>query len=185
MANRMAAFEANVMPEPNSGCWLWLGYVMKNGYGQTSRDGRHVLAHRWSWQSVHGSIPDGLVIDHLCRNRLCVNPDHLEAVSQATNVRRGMGYSATVARTDTCREGHSSDFIRLKNGKRACRPCHRLWRAAAYGKRTAAVERGDVTPVSPVGSCVNGHADAWRIRKDGRRTCRECERTRDKRRTGR
>jgi hypothetical protein len=67
------------------GCWIWRGYVINSGYGTW---GRH-LAHRRMYEERRGEIPAGLVIDHLCRKKLCVNPDHLEAVPQRINVRRG------------------------------------------------------------------------------------------------
>lgn len=76
-----------VIPEPNTGCWLWTGRdnmrygILKNGRG-------NVYAHRFSYELAKGQIPDGLVIDHLCNIPLCVNPDHLEAVTQAENLRR-------------------------------------------------------------------------------------------------
>ena len=70
-------------------CHIWQGAIAVNGYGLVRRGGVMRRAHRWAWEQVNGSIPDGLVMDHLCRNRPCVNPAHVEPVTQAENVRRG------------------------------------------------------------------------------------------------
>jgi hypothetical protein len=90
----MDRFEAKYIPEPNSGCWLWIAAIdPQNGYGRFGdwQDGRtrSFWAHRLSYELYVGPIPDGLVIDHLCRTRCCVNPDHLEPVLHLTNVLRG------------------------------------------------------------------------------------------------
>lgn len=85
-------FEDKYMPEPNSGCWLWLASLRANGYGQVGRGGRGSgmeLAHRAAYNLYVGPIPDGLVLDHLCRVRACVNPAHLEPVTNTENLRRG------------------------------------------------------------------------------------------------
>lgn len=72
-------------------CWEWMLSTTGNGYGVFSVSGKNALAHRWSYENLVEPVPDGLVIDHLCRNRLCVNPDHMEPVTNAENVRRGYG----------------------------------------------------------------------------------------------
>ena len=71
-------------------CWLWIGRLQPNGYGKKQFNGRTVLAHRWVWTQLFGQIPSGLVIDHTCQNRGCVNPHHLRIVTQAENTRAGL-----------------------------------------------------------------------------------------------
>ena len=82
-------FWDKVQCEPNSGCWIWVGNRNERGYGCMKVRGRQMKAHRVSWMAYRGKIPDGLQIDHLCRVRLCVNPDHMEVVTCKENIRRG------------------------------------------------------------------------------------------------
>jgi hypothetical protein len=90
------------------GCWQWTGRVDSDGYGRTSTGG-HNFAHRLSYEIFIGPIPKGLTLDHLCRNRACVNPTHLEPVSMRVNALRGMGWAAIHARQTHCRQGHPFD----------------------------------------------------------------------------
>lgn len=77
-------------------CWTWIGAInKKTGYGKKQYCGRTELAHRWMYEQLFGMISPNLVIDHICRNRLCVNPRHLECVSVAENVRRGRATKLT------------------------------------------------------------------------------------------
>lgn len=92
-------------------CWIWSGRPSSVGYGVLTRrsaDGSRlrIYAHRYSYELHKGPIPAGLVIDHLCRNRCCVNPDHLEAVTMGTNVARGEAPAAVVVRNGFCIRGH-------------------------------------------------------------------------------
>lgn len=83
-------------------CWIWAKHLNGDGYGVIRVGGRIQMAHRVSYEVHVGPIPDGLVIDHLCRNRACMRPDHLEPVSHAENVRRG----ASMERKTHCSSGH-------------------------------------------------------------------------------
>ena len=82
-------FHATLIKDPG-GCWLWPGHASRGGYVRASFDGVRWLVHRWAYQRFVASIPDGLVVDHLCRVRNCVNPEHLEAVTHKENIRRSL-----------------------------------------------------------------------------------------------
>lgn len=102
------------------GCWLWTASFNPYGYGQFYTGSRLGKAHRFAYELVVGPIPDGLELDHLCRNRGCVNPAHLEPVTHVENQRR--------MRKSHCFRGHAYDeanTLKLRDGKRQCRSCNR------------------------------------------------------------
>jgi hypothetical protein len=120
--------ERFTMPEPNSGCTLFIGAHDSAGYGHIWWQGRLWGAHRVAYTLHVGPIPGGLHIDHLCRNTLCVNPAHLEAVPQRINTLRGIGPSARGAQATRCPQGHAYDdanTYRDARGRRNCRSCNR------------------------------------------------------------
>lgn len=124
-----------------NGCWTWLGKTDKDGYGLVRDNTRPRVrrAHRLYFEIMRGPIPVGKVIDHLCSNRRCVNPSHLEPVTQRINVLRGAGVTAIHARQTHCKHGHPLDAANTYShkGHRYCRTCRHAW-IKAYRKREAA-----------------------------------------------
>lgn len=124
--------------DESCGCWVWTANIAGKGYGRMALNGKDYYAHRFSYETYVGEIPDGLVIDHLCRNRLCVNPDHLEPVTNKENLLRGDTIIARCAKATHCPRGHeySSRNTRVdKRGKRACRACDREYQRLARLRR--------------------------------------------------
>lgn len=119
-------FWAKSIPEPNGGCWLWLGTESAT-YGQFWRAGRMHGAHRVAYEALVGPVPDPLELDHKCRVRCCVNPAHLEPVTHLVNVRRGIHRNTAKTR---CPAGHPYDrentYVVLWHGRRGrqCRTCN-------------------------------------------------------------
>ena len=123
-----AKLQRKITTEPNSGCWLWLGYTDAKGYGRIATQYGHNKIHRLAYTLANGTIPLGLEIDHKCRVRCCCNPDHLEAVTTLENARRGERINAT-----HCFRGHSladAYIAKGRNGRtqRVCRTCTTLRR---------------------------------------------------------
>ncbi len=123
--------ESRSVPEPNTGCLLWLGNATPLGYGMIKiggRDGRKLYAHRVAYELAKGPIPAGTEIDHLCRVACCINPAHLEAVAHGVNVRRGNSPGAISARIKRCKRGHdlSVEGQLTARGTRRCRACRRV-----------------------------------------------------------
>jgi hypothetical protein len=126
----------NISPEPNSGCWLWLACDAQ-GYGRTFLDGRIYQAHRLVYETLVGTIPAGLVTDHICRVRCCVNPAHIELVTHKVNILRGTGVSAINATKTLCPLGHplsGSNLVIEKDGRK-CRVCKNNMMMLNYGIR--------------------------------------------------
>lgn len=135
----LARFFTKVEVDPVTGCWTWTQRLDRDGYGALFRVGSRtdgtrarVRPHRFSYEQLIGPIPDGLVIDHICRNRACQNPLHMEPVTHAVNTKRGARATST-----HCKRGHelSGENVRiLPNSRgwvqRLCRTCFREYQAA-------------------------------------------------------
>lgn len=161
---------------------MWVGARSKCGYGQIGIDGRTHVAHKITYEMAFGPVPDGLELDHLCRVRACVRPDHLEAVTHAENCRRGDQGKHLAARTH-CVNGHeyTADNMFLRKGirgvTRICRECGRTrWR-----DRWAATKHLRAPAYKDRTHCPQGHPYAGEnlhITRDGSRCCRACGRIR-------
>lgn len=160
-------------------CWLWSGRL-KDGYGQLSVNGRTTGAHRFAYERFVGPIPEGLVIDHLCRVRNCVNPGHMEPVTLAENIRRGETGKYLKDRTH-CPRGHeyteANTYI-TKPGTRGCRAC----------AREKSRERYTPHPRVKVAHCAQGHpfdeANTG-YHPNGQRRCKACRNAEQRRRRAR
>src|SRR4051812_42006005 len=126
-------FQKLYVLEPRSGCWLWQGETDRHGYGQinlgaTSGKRKRRGAHIVGYELHRGAVPDGLELDHLCRNPLCVNPDHLEPVTHRDNVLRGISPGAMATRNNMCMRGHlfTDTNTYWSRGQRWCLECRRM-----------------------------------------------------------
>lgn len=136
-------FEEKIREGPN-GCWEWTGALIPSGYGMKWNGERVVPAHRWSYEYHRDEIPDGLQLDHLCRNRRCVNPWHLEPVTNRVNSKRGkaagVNRERNLARTH-CPYGHEftpeNTYASPARGDRQCLKCSR-----ARTKVAQAIQQG-------------------------------------------
>lgn len=123
-------FMAKVSPEPNTGCWLWTGHVSKDGYGRFGIKRTAHEAHRVSYRLFTADIPDGLCVDHICKVRSCVNPDHLRLLTREENSRQQNNFNRSKL---TCSVGHP---LVERNGRRICKPCQAK-KSMEYRRRNA------------------------------------------------
>lgn len=117
-------------------CWEWQAGLQSQGYGMFSlttvipNQTKIVLAHVWAFEYLIGPVPEGLELDHLCRNTRCVNPSHVEAVTHAINFLRGNHPTAINSRNNVCIRGHDLNsptvYINPTNGARYCRECRKI-----------------------------------------------------------
>jgi hypothetical protein len=142
--NIIARFMARVKVDSLTGCWNWTGYLGKTGYArQVVKSLKINYAHRVAWLVLaRRKIPTGKQIDHLCRNRRCVNPNHMEAVTSRENTMRGENFCAKQVQQTHCKYGHPFDkkntYVNPTNHERHCRMCARTYQKILRARRRAA-----------------------------------------------
>jgi hypothetical protein len=128
------------IPIPETGCWIWARSVSGGGYANIRINGKQSVAHRVAYEALRGPIPEGMTLDHLCRVRCCVNPDHMDPVTMQENILRGVSVVAVNAGKTHCKNGHEftdDNTIRVPAG-RQCRICvARRERESAARRRQA------------------------------------------------
>lgn len=174
-------FAEKIEPEPNSGCWLWLGAIADDGYGRTGvriNGRREQLTHRVVYHFMRGPIPSELQLDHLCRMRSCVNPAHLEPVTSWENTHRGQGNPSKRA----CPSGHpytpDNTIVRehTQGPRRHCRACQK---AKDERRRSPGAVHNALKTHCPRAHAYTPENTYMARRADGvRRHCRTCTRER-------
>ncbi len=150
-------------------CWVWTAGLNNNGYSQfwDNVKKQMIVGHRFIYEYINGLVTNDLDLDHLCRVRHCVNPDHLEKVTHKENVLRGKGFTAINARKIFCINGHEftneNTYLGKSNPGRNCRQCIRDKRGQKKWPK----------------SCPSGHIN-WKFNKRGHRLCKTCEQNRNK-----
>ena len=123
---------ARLVSDPETGCINWTGALSRDGYGLIKEGGRgstNLGTHRLAYEIANGAVPAGLVLDHLCRNRRCCNPEHMEIVTRRENTLRGESPAARHAKQTQCKRDHAftpDNTYVTPNGRRNCRACRRL-----------------------------------------------------------
>lgn len=152
-------------------CWLWIaGKNIRDGYGKFWLDNKLKSAHRVSYEFFKGPIPEGLDLDHLCRVRHCVNPDHLEPVTAYENMRRSPFFNGNKTHCIRGHEFNKRNTIFMNDGHRKCNKCYHKW------KQNHLKELRDKTaanPYQPKTHCIRGHK-LPPFSKDENRPCKIC-----------
>lgn len=124
-----------------TGCWMWIGRESPGRYGRlTLRKNRTMVAHKWAYLQLRGDYDTALQLDHLCRVRRCVNPDHLEAVSARENTARSSNLCGINMRKTICKRGHAlcdGNLYVNRRGTRECRKCKRMLNVGYSARRRA------------------------------------------------
>lgn len=169
-------------PDLEKPCLVWKGTTFPFGYGEIWYEGRPRLVHKIVFEALARPVPDGLELDHVCRNPPCCEPSHLEPVSHRENVLRGDGVAAKCARKTHCPKGHPYDEANTRigpKGQRFCRKCHVANETERRRRKRAENPTLPRNACREKTHCPKGHpyvGDNLYTNPQGRRECRECGR---------
>lgn len=147
-----------------NGCWDWVGYVCPNGYGRWTIDGKTALAHTNLYKKLVGPIPPGLHADHLCRNRRCVNPAHMELVTFRENVMRGISFAVENSKKTHCPRGHPYDKTWKGRAGRFCSICSRETKRRYADKPEKRAAKNKLASERQRFLCRGGTREQWKNR---------------------
>lgn len=127
----------------DNGCWNWIGSLCNKGYAQIQVNLQILMVHRASYELFIGPISGGMTLDHLCKNKRCFNPTHLEQVTNRENILRGNNRAAQQARQTHCKNGHkfNSENTRLWKNHRSCKICSAIWMKAFRERKHVAIQK--------------------------------------------
>lgn len=134
-ASKGNPLERHTVVDESTGCWEWQGAHTRDGYGMLRIENRAISSHRYSYTTLVGPIPEGLEIDHLCRNRNCCNPEHLEPVTRSENLRRSPLMGRARLSMTHCKRGHPYNEANTRyttEGHRQCRECENACRRVGF-----------------------------------------------------
>lgn len=178
--NRLARFEEKYQPDPNSGCWIWLGAMDVKGYPLVKGEGKVKYAYRLAYLMFKGKVRKGYDVHHTCHTPLCVNPDHLQALTRRAHTALGENIVGRNIRKTHCERGHPfrGENLRVDSkGKRGCKTCdrermrevRRMWKENHPDRRLPSAQRTH---------CPKGHEYSGEnvyVRANGWRQCRACD----------
>lgn len=131
--SNIVRFQKRVLQSGPNECWQWTGSIEVQGYAILwTAEQRHVKALRWYLEYLNGPIAEGCEVDHLCRNRSCVNPNHAQVVTKRENILRGIGPTAVNAQKTHCKRNHpllGENLYIYKDGRRECRTCSKEYKS--------------------------------------------------------
>jgi hypothetical protein len=169
--NTFEAIYARISACDETGCWQWTGRKDGSGYGRASYQGAEQLVHRIMWNRFRGAIPDGMVLDHLCGNKMCANPEHLEMVSYAENSRRNFK-KIFGEYGDYCYRGHplfgENVYIPPGTNNRHCRECRRIRKRTGRGRARGERNGQSKLTAAQVGALRQAVADGATVSSQAR-----------------
>ncbi len=173
------------IPKDPNGCWIWIGCFHWNGYGQLTFDHEHYRSHRFVYEYLVDQIPKGIELHHVCENRRCVNPFHLQPLTPKEHMMKGMGIGRINIEKTHCNHGHkfTKENIINYNGWRYCRKCKdRIDREYRNKKRQILIELDEYNPPNKEKThCIKGHEFTEKntyYDSAGFRQCKECKKIR-------